>query len=87
MSKKNSVLSRLMPTPQSEPEAQQLPSQFPNLVAEDRHEGGKPMVRTAESSQEAAEQLAGSVRQIINLQMPRGKSGESIEQREAHLES
>ncbi|MBJ6128460.1 plasmid partitioning protein RepB [Microvirga splendida] len=61
MSKKNSVLSRLMPTPQSEPEAQQLPSQFPNLVVEDRPEGGKPMVRVAESSQEAAEQLAGSV--------------------------
>src|SRR5215216_5269096 len=61
MSKKNSVLSRLIPTPQSEPETQQLPSQFPNLVAEDRHEGGKPMVRIAESSQEAAEQLAGSV--------------------------
>ena len=56
MSKKNSVLSRLMPTSQSEPEAQQLPSQFPNLVAEDRHESGKPMVRIAESSQDAAEQ-------------------------------
>ena len=65
MSKKNSVLSRLMPTSQSEPEAQQLPSQFPNLVAEDRHEGGKPMVRIAESSHDAAEQLAGSVASSI----------------------
>ena len=66
MSKKNSVLSRLMPTSQSEPEAQQLPSQLPNLVAEDRHEGGKPMVRIAESSQDAAEQLAGSVASLAS---------------------
>ncbi|MPR12893.1 plasmid partitioning protein RepB [Microvirga tunisiensis] len=61
MSKKNSVLSRLMPTPQSEPEAQRSPSQFPNLVAEDRHEGGKPMIHIADSPLEAAEQLAGPV--------------------------
>jgi ParB family transcriptional regulator, chromosome partitioning protein len=61
MSKKNSVLSRLMPAPQSEPEAHQLPSQFPNLVTEDRHEGGKPMISVAEPSQADAEQLAGSV--------------------------
>ena len=60
MSKKNSVLSRLMPTPQLEPEQHQLPSQFPNLVTEDRHEGGKPMVRIAEPSQVDAEQLADS---------------------------
>ena len=61
MSKKNSVLSRLKPTHQTEPEAHQLPPQFPNLVADDHHEGGKPMVRVAEPSQVDAEQLAGSV--------------------------
>jgi ParB family chromosome partitioning protein len=61
MSKKNSVLSRLMPMPQSEPEAHKLPAQLPDLVAEDRHESGKPMIHIAEPSQADAEQLAGSV--------------------------
>jgi len=61
MSKKNSVLSRLMPTPQSETEAHKVQSQFPDLVAEDRDEGGEPMIRIAESPQADADQLAGSV--------------------------
>ncbi|MCB8823533.1 plasmid partitioning protein RepB [Microvirga rosea] len=61
MSKKNSVLSRLMPISQSELETRQSIPQFPNLVAEDRHEDGKPMIRIEEPSQDAAEQLAGSV--------------------------
>lgn len=61
MSKKNSVLSRLMPTPPSEAEAHKVQSQFPDLVTEDRHEGGKPMIRIAETSHADAEQLAGSV--------------------------
>jgi ParB family chromosome partitioning protein len=59
MSKKNSVLSRLMPTTQQEPSELKAPSAFPNLVAQERHEAGKPMLRISDPYEVTVAEVAG----------------------------
>ena len=58
MTKKSSVLSRLMPTTQQEATGQQAPAKFPDLIAEERHEAGQPMLRVADSYEATVEQVA-----------------------------
>src|SRR4028119_2441716 len=58
MTKTSSVLSRLMPTTQQEATGQQAPAKFPDLIAEERHEAGQPMLRVADSYEATVEQVA-----------------------------